>query len=130
LSHPADLGEIKEGSYVILDDEPCRVVQSDKSKPGKHGSAKIRLAAIGIFTGSKKSYVGPSSSRIDVPNIDKRSGQVISISPMSVQIMDLENYETFETSLVDSEIRERLQPGVEVEYWSVLGKRKVMRIKG
>jgi translation initiation factor 5A len=44
--------------------------------------------------------------------------------------MDLENYETFETSLVDSEIRERLQPGVEVEYWSVLGKRKVMRIKG
>lgn len=130
MSHPADLGEIKEGSYVILDDEPCRVVQSDKSKPGKHGSAKIRLAAIGIFTGSKKSYVGPSSSRIDVPNIDKRSGQVISISPMSVQIMDLENYETFETSLVDSEIRERLQPGVEVEYWSVLGKRKVMRIKG
>ena len=106
------------------------MVQSDKSKPGKHGSAKIRLAAIGIFTGSKKSYVGPSSSRIDVPNIDKRSGQVISISPMSVQIMDLENYETFETSLVDSEIRERLQPGVEVEYWSVLGKRKVMRIKG
>jgi translation initiation factor 5A len=130
LSHPADLGEIKEGSYVIIDGEPCRVVQSDKSKPGKHGSAKIRLAAVAIFTGSKKSYVGPSASRIDVPNIDKRSGQVISVSPNSVQIMDLENYETFETSLIEDEIKAKLQPGSEVEYWSVMGRTKVVRVKG
>jgi translation initiation factor 5A len=130
LSHPADLGDIKEGSYVILDGEPCRVVQSDKSKPGKHGAAKIRLAAVSIFTGSKHSYVGPSASRIDVPNIDKRSGQVLSLNGPSVQIMDMETYENFETALVEDEIRARLQPGSEVEYWSVLGKVRVMRIKG
>ncbi len=130
MSHPADLGDIKEGSYVILDGEPCRVVQSDKSKPGKHGAAKIRLAAVSIFTGSKHSYVGPSASRIDVPNIDKRSGQVLSMTGNSIQIMDLETYENFETSLVEDEIRVKLQPGSEVEYWSVLGKVRIMRVKG
>jgi translation initiation factor 5A len=130
LSHPADLGDIKEGSYVILDGEPCRVVQSDKSKPGKHGAAKIRLAAVSIFTGSKHSYVGPSASRIDVPNIDKRSGQVLSMNGSAVQIMDMETYENFETSLVEDETRAKLQPGSEVEYWSVLGKVRIMRVKG
>ena len=130
MSHPADLGSVKEGSYVIIDDEACKVVQSDKSKPGKHGSAKIRLAAMGIFTGSKKSYVGPSSSKVDIPNIDKRSGQVIAVTPTSTQIMDLENYSNFETSSIEEEIKAKLQPGVEVEYWVVMGKTKVVRVKG
>ncbi len=130
MSHPTDLGAVKEGSYVILDGEPCRVVQSDKSKPGKHGAAKIRLAAVSIFTGTKHAYVGPSASRIEVPNIDKRSGQVLSISGNSYQIMDMETYENFETPLVEDEIKAKLQLGSEVEYWSVMGKVRIMRVKG
>jgi len=130
LSHPTDLGAVKEGSYVVLDGEPCKVVQSDKSKPGKHGAAKIRLAAVSIFTGSKHAYVGPSASRIEVPNIDKRSGQVLSMLPNSIQIMDMETYENFETNLVEDEIRAKVQQGSEVEYWSVMGKVRIMRVKG
>ena len=130
LSHPADLGALKEGSYIVIDGEPCKIVQSDKSKPGKHGSAKIRLAAVSIFTGSKKAYVGPSASRIEVPNIDKRSGQVLSMTPTSVQIMDLENYSNFETNLIEDEIKDKLQQGSEVEYWSVMGKIRIVRVKG
>ncbi len=130
MSHPADLGAIKEGSYVILDGEPCRVVQSDKSKPGKHGAAKIRLAAVSIFTGTKHAHVGPSASRIEVPNIDKRSGQVLSINGNSYQIMDMETYENFETSLVEDEVKAKLAQGSEVEYWSVMGKVRIMRVKG
>ncbi|MEM0117059.1 MAG: translation initiation factor IF-5A [Conexivisphaerales archaeon] len=130
MSHPADLGSVKEGSYVILEDEPCRVVQVDRSKPGKHGSAKIRLFAIGIFTNSKKSFVGPAESKIEIPMIDKRSGQVISISNGTYQLMDMETFETFETSSVEEELKPKLQPGTEVEYWKVLDKVKIVRVKG
>lgn len=130
MSKPVDLGSIKEGSYVVIDGEPCRVVQVDKSKPGKHGSAKVRLVAIGLFTGTKKSYVGPVDSRIEVPLIEKRAGQVIAVTPNTIQLMDLETYETFETESVDAEVREKLQPGLEVEYWKVLGKVKIIRVKG
>jgi len=130
MSRPADLGGIKEGSYIVIDGEPCRVVQVDKSKPGKHGSAKVRLVAINIFTGSKKSYVGPAGSRVEIPIIDKRVGQVIAITPNMIQLMDLETYETFEVVNVDEEIRDKLQPGVEVEYWKVLNKTKIVRVKG
>lgn len=130
MSKPADLGSIKEGSYIVLDDEPCRVVQVDKSKPGKHGSAKVRLVAIGVFSNSKRSYVGPASSRVEVPIIEKRSGQVLAVTPSMIQVMDLETYETIEIETIEEEIRDKIQPGVEVEYWKVLGKAKITRVKG
>lgn len=134
MSRPADLGSVKEGSYIILDGEPCRVVSREHFKPGKHGSAKVRLVAISIFTGSKKSYVSPAESRVDIPMIDKRSGQVTSVMNESVQLMDLENFEVFETPKPTpeemSELGGRLEPGMEIEYWSMLGRKKIMRVKG
>ena len=134
LSKPVDLGSVKEGSYVIIDGEPCRVVELEKSKPGKHGSAKVRLVAISIFTGAKKSYVSPAESRIEVPIIDKRSGQIISVLDNAVQVMDLQTFEVFETQKPSEEeiaqLGGNLVPGVEVEYWSVMGKNKIMRVKG
>jgi translation initiation factor 5A len=131
LSRPADLGSVKEGSYVIIDGEPCKVVESEKSKPGKHGSAKIRLTAISVFTGSKKSYIGTSEAHIEVPMIDKRSAQIISTTPTTVQLMDLQSFEVFESlTPTETEFQGRLQPGTEIEYWNVLGKNKIMRVKG
>jgi translation initiation factor 5A len=134
LSRPADLGSVKEGSYIIIDGEPCKVVSRDHFKPGKHGSAKVRLVAISLLTGSKKSYVSQAESRIDIPMIDKRSGQVTSVMDNSVQLMDLQTFEVFETPKPTPEemveLGGSLGPGTEVEYWSMLGKNKIMRIKG
>lgn len=134
MSRPADLGSVKVGSYIIIDGEPCKVVSQDHFKPGKHGSAKVRLVAISIFTGGKKNYIAPAESRVDVPLIDKRSGQVTSIMNNTVQIMDLATFEVLETpkpSAEDlAELNGTLAPGVEVEYWSMMGRNKIMRVKG
>jgi translation initiation factor 5A len=130
LSRPADLGSVKEGSYVIIDGEPCRVVESEKSKPGKHGSAKIRLTAISVFTGSKKSHIGTSESHIEIPMIDKRSGQIVSTTPTTVQLMDLQSFEVFESPTpTDAEFEGKLVQGAEVEFWNVMGRNKIMRVK-
>lgn len=125
-----DLGSLKVGSYIIIDGEPCRIVSYDHSKPGKHGSAKARVAAIGVFDGSRHSLVSPVSASVDVPLIDKRNGQVISIAGQVLQIMDLETFEVFETSAVEDEIRDKINQGGEVEYWKVLERVKIVRVKG
>jgi translation initiation factor 5A len=134
LSKPGELGAIKVGSYVLIDDEPCKVVSYEHFKPGKHGSAKVRIMAIGVFTGGKKSYVSQAQSRIDIPMIDKRSGQITSVTDNSVQVMDLETFEVFEqpkpTGEDLAELGGPLAPGAEVEYWSMMGKKKIMRTKG
>jgi len=123
------LGALKVGSYIVIDGEPCRIVSYDHSKPGKHGSAKARVAAMGVFDGSKHSLVSPVSSSVEVPLIDKRSGQVISLSDELLQIMDLETFEVFETTLIDNEIKDKIRQGAEVEYWKVLEKVKIVRVK-
>ncbi len=130
LSKPVELSGIKEGSYIVIDGEPCRVVQYDKSKPGKHGAAKARVVGIGVFDSVKRSIVSPVSANVEVPLIEKRGGQVISKGANSIQIMDLENYEVFETSVPSEEdVFVKLEAGVDVEYWRVMGRSKVVRIK-
>lgn len=131
MSRPVDLGSLKEGSYIIIDGEPCRIVEVEKSKPGKHGSAKVRLTAISVFTGSKKSFIGTVDTHVETPMIDKRSAQIVSTTPTSVQLMDLQSFEVTESPIpTEPELQGRLVPGAEVEVWIVLGKNKIMRVKG
>jgi len=131
LSKPTDVGSIRVGGYLIVDGEPCRVVDIAKSKPGKHGSAKARIVAIGVFDSAKRTLVKPVDAQCEVPLIEKRAGQVIALLPSTVQVMDLENYEVFEASMPEEEeLKGKLASGVEVEYWRILGKTKIMRTKG
>lgn len=131
MSKPVELGAIKVGSFVMVDSEPCRIVEYSKSKPGKHGSAKARVVAIGVFDNAKRSFVKPVNSQVEVPIIEKRSGQVLAIMSSTVQLMDLETYEVFESPFPEDEaLKSRLTNGIEVEYWRILGRIKVMRTKG
>jgi translation initiation factor 5A len=131
MSKPVYVGDLKIGQYVIIDDEPCRIVEYEKSKPGKHGSAKARIVGMSAFTGQKKSLISPVDSRVEVPMIDKRTAQIISISGNLVQMMDMESYATFESPMPDEdELKASLAAGIEVEYWDVLGRRMIVRRKG
>jgi translation initiation factor 5A len=129
MSKPVDLGSIKEGGNIVIDGEPCRVVEVEKSKPGKHGSAKVRLVAIGIFDSVKRSLVGPADQRVEVPIIEKRSGQVVSISE-TVSVMDKETLEIIEVPIpTDPSLSSKLEPGVTVEYWKVLNRFLINQVR-
>ncbi len=126
----ATVGDLKVGSYVIIDGEPCRIVEISKAKTGKHGSAKAHIVAIGLFTGSKKTLIAPVDQRVEVPIIEKRIGQVLAVTGDTVQIMDLETFDTFEAEKPkDPKLAEQLQPGAEVEYWNVMGRRLIVRVR-
>jgi translation initiation factor 5A len=130
MSKPVDVGSLRVGGYMIVDGEPCRIVDITKSKPGKHGSAKARIVAIGIFDGVKKSIVKPVDANAEVPIIDKRMGQIYAVTPSSIQIMDLETYEYFDAPYPEEEeLKAKLIAGAEVEYWKILGKVKLIRAK-
>jgi len=90
-----EVRELKEGRYMLIDEEPCRILSIQTSKPGKHGEAKARIDAVGLFDGSKRSVVFPVKHKVQVPLIGKRQAQVLSMTDAEVQLMDLETYETF-----------------------------------
>ena len=117
---------LKVGRYMIVDEEPCKIMSISTSKPGKHGEAKARIEAIGIFDGQKRSVVHPVKHKIQVPLIDKRSAQIVALMGENVQLMDLETYETFEMKIPD-EFKDQLQPGNELLYLEALGRKKITR---
>jgi translation initiation factor 5A len=121
-----EVRELKEGRYLLLDEEPCRIISIQTSKPGKHGEAKARIDAVGLFDGAKRSVVFPVKHKVQVPLIGKRNAQVLSMSDTEVQLMDLESYETFQLP-VDAESRSGLAPGAEVQYMDAMGKRRITR---
>ncbi len=121
-----EVRELKEGRYMLIDDEPCRILSIQTSKPGKHGEAKARIDAVGLFDGSKRSVVYPVKHKVQVPLIGRRQAQVLSMTDAEVQLMDLETYETFSMSL-DAEMRNQLTPGGEVQYLDAMGKRRITR---
>ena len=130
MSKPVDVGSLRVGGYMIIDNEPCRIVDITKSKPGKHGSAKARIVAIGVFDGQKRQFVKPVDSNAEIPLIDKRPGQVFTVNPNSVQIMDLETYEYVDAPFPEEEdLKAKLTVGVEIEYWKIMGRVKIVRAK-
>ncbi|MGD6809957.1 MAG: translation initiation factor IF-5A [Candidatus Bathyarchaeia archaeon] len=130
MSRPVDVGELRVGGYMMIDGEPCRIVDIAKSKPGKHGAAKARIVAIGVFDNQKRQYVKPVDATAEIPIIDKRAGQVFSVNPTGVQIMDLETYEYIDAPFPDeAELKDKLVAGAEIEYSKILGKIKINRVK-
>ncbi|HDD57647.1 MAG TPA: translation initiation factor IF-5A [Thermoplasmatales archaeon] len=127
MKEMAEVRELKVNRYIIIDGKPCKIVSITTSKPGKHGEAKARIEAIGVFDGQKRSIVHPVKHKVQVPIIDKRTAQVISIMGDTVQLMDLETYDTFEMPIPE-EFKGKLETGKEIQYVEALGKRKIMRV--
>ena len=121
------VGDLKNGKYVIIDDVPCKVVDVQKSKPGKHGAAKARVTAIGVFDGSKRQLMKPVDANCEIPIVDRRRGQFIADLGANIQVMDLETYETFEMKKPEGM---SFSAGQEVEYYDVLGQKMIISIRG
>jgi translation initiation factor 5A len=123
------VGNLKVGSFVMIDGEPCRVVDISKAKTGKHGSAKATVTAVGLFSKSKKVLVAPVDSQIEVPIIEKRVGRIIADLGDKFQVMDVESFEIFEVlkDTIDESIRGKLTVDQEVEYWQVLNAKLIVR---
>lgn len=124
MKEQVEVKELKEGRYVIIDDEACIIKSISKSKPGKHGAAKARIDAIGLFDNQKRSIVGSVSTKIYVPIIERKNAQVLTITGDIVQLMDLAEFNTFEIPLPD-EYKDRVKEGGEVSYITALDKIKL-----
>ena len=120
-----EIRELKVGRYVNIDDEPCKIISIDTSKPGKPGSAKANIVATSIFTGAKKSLVGPVSTKCQVPVIDKRKGQVLYTQDNEITLLDIETNETV-TMEINADHECSIEPGAEILYIVAMDRMKLL----
>ena len=124
MKEQTEIGKSKEGRYVVIENEPCRVLGIATSKPGKHGAAKARIDAVGIFDGVKRSIVQPVSAKAYIPVVERKSGQVISIVGNTAQLMDMKEFTNFEIPIPEDR-KSVVEVGKEIVYIESMGKRKI-----
>ena len=115
---------LKEGRYVVMDGEPCVIMSITTSKPGKHGAAKARIEGMGVFDSQKRTAIQPVTAKLYVPMIERKSGQVLSLSGDTAQVMDMEDYSTIEIEIPE-ELKGKIEPGKEMPFLHYEGKYKI-----
>jgi translation initiation factor 5A len=118
-----EVRDLQEGSYVMIEDTPCKINAYSTAKPGKHGSAKARVEAEGVFDGKKRSLSQPVDAKIWVPIIERKQGQVVSVDGSDMQVMDLETYETITMRVPEDQ---DVSPDENIEYLEMEDQRKIV----
>jgi len=118
--------EARTGTAILIEGEPCIVKSIDVSKTGKHGSSKVRIEAIGVFDDKKRVIARPGHERFEVPLIDKRKAQILSIGDNSVNVMDIESFETMDLP-ISEQLKSEVQEGAQVEYWNIDDRKIIKR---
>lgn len=124
----APMGSLQKGRYIVIDGAACTVVENKHSKPGKHGSAKANITAVGLLDGKKRNVVGPASDNIEVPVIGKKNAQVLSINGDMANLMEMTTYETFDLKIPD-ELKDQVNVGAVVVYWTILDDKVMKSLK-
>ncbi|MBS3159909.1 translation initiation factor IF-5A [Candidatus Woesearchaeota archaeon] len=119
---------LKPGSYVILGGVACVVKDIQTSKTGKHGASKCRIDGVGLIDSQKRIEIHPGQDKINVPIVDKKTAQVLSIKENIATVMDMESYETFDLK-IPSELKEKVKDGDQVIYWDILGDKVMKQLK-
>ncbi|MBW2978419.1 translation initiation factor IF-5A [Candidatus Woesearchaeota archaeon] len=122
------IGSLQKGNYIIIDGVACKVVSTQTSRPGKHGHAKVRMQAVGILDGKKREIVKPGHENVDVPIVDKRTAQVLSISGDTANVMDSETYETFDLKIPE-DLKAEVVEGCSILYWVILSSKVMKQVK-
>ncbi len=119
---------LKKGNTVVFDGKCCVIKDIQTGKSGKHGHAKSRIEAVSILDDTKIIKVMPGGDKVEVPIIEKKTAQVLSIKGDMANVMDMESYETFDLK-IPAELRDKVQDGVQVIYWIMLEQKVIMQIK-
>ena len=121
-------GSMQKGNYVVIDDAACIVTDVKISRPGKHGHAKVNLTAVGMIDDKKRNIVVPGHDNLEVPIIEKKNAQVLSVTGNNCNVMDMETYETFDLA-IPSELDGQIAEGQVVVYWGILSDRVLKQVK-
>ena len=120
---------VQKGSFILLEGAACKVVDVEISKPGKHGHSKVRVSAVGLVDDRKRIVVMPGHDNVEVPIIEKRTAQVLSVQNDIVNVMDSETYETFDLKIPE-ELKGQVVNGSSVLYWTIMNDRVIKQVKG
>jgi len=91
--------DLRKGGYVFLKNKPCVINKIVKSKPGKHGAAKLNISGYDLFTDKRVDDVYGSQDYVKCPVVVKSTWELINIDDDMLELMNPDG------ELIDIDIR-------------------------
>ena len=90
-------GDFRTGLTLIIDGDPCQVLDFQHVKPGK-GAAILKTKMRNLKTGAIQEKNFNASTKFDQANISKKAAQFSYKADNTFYFMDMETYDTYELS--------------------------------
>ena len=95
-------GDFRTGLTLIIDGDPCQVLDFQHVKPGK-GAAILKTKMRNLKTGAIQEKNFNASTKFDQANISKKAAQFSYEADNTFYFMDMETYDTYELSVVETD---------------------------
>jgi translation elongation factor P/translation initiation factor 5A len=115
--------ELERGTCFMHNNHAVRVARKEVVNCGTHSHTKLKLFVVPAFgSGGAKTITLAHNDKVDVVEINKKKGHLISISGNAGQVMDSSTYETFDAEVADEELKGELQANDLVMYVEYQGR--------
>jgi len=121
-------GTLKEGNYILLNNIPCIITSLEMSKTSGRGVERARIEGQSIIDGRKIVELFSSQDNAQVPIVEKKNAQVLSINENKANVMDSETFETFDLDIPE-ELKNNIHEGDTVLYWIVMDHKVLRQMK-
>lgn len=117
--------ELKKGDYFKHNNEILRLIRKEVVVFGTHSHSKLKLYVQALDKKGEKAINFHHTDKVEILDIVKKSGQVISKLQNKVQIMDSVSYETLNAEIPE-ELANEIKEGDEVTFIDLDGKIKIL----
>ncbi len=121
--------ELEKGKYFLHNNEPMRVTRKEVVAVGTHSHTKLKIFYQGVEGRGEKTIILGHTDKVDILDITRKQGQVISKNNDKVQIMDLVSYEVMEAKAIP-EIMDDFKEGLIVTFINFNGDCRIVDIRG
>ena len=90
--------ELERGNYFIHNGEPVRVLRKEVVAFGTHSHSKLKIFFQGLNEKAERNANFQHTDKVEVLEIIRKLGQVLSKNNNNIQIMDMVSYETLNAS--------------------------------
>ena len=112
--------ELKRGSYFVYNGEPVCVVRKEIVVYGTHSHSKLKFYIQGLNKKGERSINLHHTDKVEILDITRKTGQIISKTNDKVQIMDSVSYETVDANAPE-ELLNELNEGDQVTFVDLNG---------
>lgn len=121
----AEATELNPGMYFLHNNDPVKVVKREIVTYGTHCHSKLKFYVQGLYTKGEKIVTLAHTDKVEILDITRKSGTVLSKQQSNLQVMDSHSFETFDAE-TDLALLNDLKEGDEITFVSFNGKTLIL----